>query len=60
MATSKSPVITVSSPPPVPVREIVYRILLMISFCHLLAIHNKVVYVACYWLSYVLLADDKS
>ncbi len=36
MATSKSPVITVSSPPPVPVREIVYRILLMISFCHLL------------------------
>ncbi len=36
MATSISPVATVSSPPPVRVSETVFRILLTISFCHLL------------------------
>jgi FSR family fosmidomycin resistance protein-like MFS transporter len=36
MATSKSPVATISSPPPARVSETVFRILLTISFCHLL------------------------
>jgi FSR family fosmidomycin resistance protein-like MFS transporter len=36
MATSKSPVATMSSPPPARVSETVFRILLTISFCHLL------------------------
>ena len=36
MATSKSPVVTISSPPPVRASETVVRILLTISFCHLL------------------------
>ncbi len=36
MATSKSPVVTISSPPPARASETVVRILLTISFCHLL------------------------
>ena len=36
MATSKSPVATISSPPAARVSETVFRILLTISFCHLL------------------------
>jgi FSR family fosmidomycin resistance protein-like MFS transporter len=36
MATSKSPVVTILSPPPTAVSETVVRILLTISFCHLL------------------------